>query len=271
MIVVIDYGMGNLRSVSKALESLGASVRVSSDPHEVAQAQKLILPGVGAFPAAMRELNARGLVEPIKVAIAFGKPYLGICLGLQLLFERGEEGEGADGLGILPGTVRRFGPGSHLKIPHMGWNQVMRTQEKPNIPVILAKDLHIDVYEPSKAVRLRHIPTGLIVTCEDEPSQLRNKEKAMRLLSEKLRGQGQSDVTGPRECPLLNGIPDGSFVYFVHSYYANPADRSIIALESEYSIRFTAMVWQGNLYATQFHPEKSQTLGLRLLKNFIEL
>ena len=209
MIVVIDYGMGNLRSVSKALESLGAEVRVSSDPADVAKARKLILPGVGAFPAAMRELEARRLVEPIKEAVAAGRPYLGICLGLQLLFEDSEEAGGAKGLAVLPGRVRRFETnGARLKIPHMGWNQVTSNQ--------------------------------------------------------------QSAISNQR-CPLLEGIQEGSFVYFVHSYYAEPADRSVIALESDYGGRFAAMVWRGNLFATQFHPEKSQAVGLRLLKNFIAL
>ena len=204
MIVVVDYGMGNLRSVSKALEALGASVRVSSDPVDLARADKLILPGVGAFPAAMRELNARGLVEPIRSSIKTGKPYLGICLGLQLLFEESEEGAGATGLGILPGRVRKFALDGRatLKIPHMGWNQVFSTQSR---------------------------------------------------------------------CPLLEGIPDGSFFYFVHSYYGDPSDRSAVALEADYGGRFTAMVWRDQLYATQFHPEKSQAVGLTLLKNFVEL
>ena len=210
MIVVIDYGMGNLRSVSKALEALGASVRVSSRPEDVTHADKVILPGVGAFPAAMRELSARKLIEPIKGAIAAGKPYLGICLGLQLLFDRGEEGEGATGLGILSGTVKRFSFNSAFgirhsafKIPHMGWNQV--------------------------------------------------------------RGQGIG------HCPMLQGIADGSFVYFVHSYYAEPIDRSVVALETDYGGPFASMVWRDNLFATQFHPEKSQAVGLQLLKNFIAL
>ncbi len=204
MIVVVDYGMGNLRSVSKALESLGTSVRVSSDPHDVAQAEKLILPGVGAFPAAMQELSARRLVEPLKRFIASGKPYLGICLGLQLLFDSSEEGEGAAGLGVLAGAVKRFPAGASRKIPHMGWNDVRRP--------------------------------------------------------------------GPQDgCPLLRDVPDGSFVYFVHSYYAEPADRAVTALETDYGVRFAAMVWRERLYATQFHPEKSQAIGLQLLKNFIAL
>ena len=211
MITVVDYGMGNLRSVSKALESLGASVRVSGDPRDVERAEKLVVPGVGAFPAAMRELAARNLVEPIKEAIGREVPYLGICLGLQLLFDESEEGEGANGLGIFPGRVRRFSSNgaAPLKIPHMGWNQVV-------------------------------------------PSQ---KEK----------GQSQ------KGCPLLKDIPEGSFVYFVHSYYADPADRSVVTLEADYGGPFAAMVWRGHLYATQFHPEKSQSIGLQLLKNFIDL
>ena len=129
MIAVIDYGMGNLRSVSKALEQVGAAVQLTSDPHTVEQAEKLILPGVGAFPSAMRELRARKLVDPIKDAIATGKPYLGICLGLQLLFDSSEEGGGERGLGILRGCVRRFSFDSSLKVPHMGWNQVMTRHE----------------------------------------------------------------------------------------------------------------------------------------------
>ena len=210
MIVVVDYGMGNLRSVSKALEALGASVRVSSDPDAVAQAEKLILPGVGAFPAAMRELTTRRLVDPLKQALATGVPYLGICLGLQLLFDSSEEGGGsATGLGVLRGTVRRFPSDGSLKVPHMGWNQIEGRQ----------------------------------------------------------KGEGKRQ----KECPLLKGIPEGSFVYFVHSYYAEPEDRSVIALESEYGIRFAAMVHRGSLFATQFHPEKSQAVGLKLLENFIKL
>jgi len=203
MIAVVDYGMGNLRSVSKALEHLNARVQVTSDPNELKRADKIVVPGVGAFPAAMRELSARGLVEPIKDAVASGKPYLGICLGLQVLFERGEEGEGAAGLGLLPGTVKRLTAAPPLKIPHMGWNQVCRTSQDG--------------------------------------------------------------------CSLLEGIPDGSFFYFVHSYAADPRDRSVVTLESDYGGRFPAMISRGRLFATQFHPEKSQALGLRVLQNFLAL
>ena len=209
MIAVIDYGMGNLRSVSKALERVGAAVQLTSDPHTVEQAEKLIVPGVGAFPSAMRELRARKLVDPIKDAIAAGTPYLGICLGLQLLFDSSEEGGGERGLGILRGCVRRFSFDSSLKVPHMGWNQIVRPQT--------------------------------------------------------------SDFRHQGPCPLLKDIPEGSYVYFVHSYCADPADRGVVALETDYGIRFASMVWKNNLFATQFHPEKSQTIGLTLLKNFVEL
>ncbi|MBI4355737.1 MAG: imidazole glycerol phosphate synthase subunit HisH [Candidatus Omnitrophica bacterium] len=209
MIVVVDYGMGNLRSVSKALERLGAQVRLTSDPDEVAEAEKLLLPGVGAFGAAMAELQRRHLIEPITAAIGRGTPYLGICLGLQLLFEDSEENPGIPGLGVLRGTVKRFPSDSSLKVPHMGWNQVIRYQT--------------------------------------------------------------SDIRPQDGCPLLNGIPEKSFFYFVHSYYADPADRSLVALESDYGLRFPAMIGRERLFATQFHPEKSQALGLRLLENFLSL
>jgi len=206
MITIVDYGMGNLRSVAKALEHAGASVRLTSDPAQVARADKLVLPGVGAFDAAMEELHARRLIEPLTQAIHKGVPYLGICLGLQLLFEGSDEGS-AQGLGILHGRVRRFPAEVKLKIPHMGWNQINRS--------------------------------------------------------------GKSEVGSRNGCPLLKDIPEGSFFYFVHSYYANPTDRSLVVLEAEYGIPFAAMVWKDNLAATQFHPEKSQALGLRLLRNFV--
>lgn len=207
-VVVIDYGMGNLRSVSKALESLGAEVCVTDKPGDVAKAKKVILPGVGAFPSAMRELKRRGLDEAVCEAVRSGRPYLGICLGLQLLFEESDEGDGKTrGLGLLPGRVPRFPMESKsgaLKVPHMGWNQVSRGKEAG-------------------------------------------------------------------DCPLLKGVPDESYFYFVHSYYALPKERECIALETDYGVRFASMVWKDNLYATQFHPEKSQALGLKLLENFIRL
>jgi glutamine amidotransferase len=248
MIVIVDYGMGNLRSVAKALESLGATARVSSEAADAAQADKLIVPGVGAFGAAMRELGARGLIEPIRQFIASGRPYLGICLGLQLLFESSEEGEGAgspapNGFGVLRGAVRQFpaspvgsaGGRIGLKIPHMGWNCVESPHTANDMPRTAPP-------VPSGSGRL-------------DPGV----QPATRAASPASR------------CPVLAGVPEGSFVYFVHSFYAEPADRSIIALETDYGVRFASMIWRGSLYATQFHPEKSQAVGLRLLDNFLAL
>ena len=213
MITIVDYGMGNLRSVSNALRLLGAPSRISSKPEDVDSADKLILPGVGAFGAAMRELESRGLAKPVeefaKKAKESGKPFLGICLGLQLLFDRSEEGGEVKGLGVLPGSVTRFPEPSQqnpqsreLKVPHMGWNQAKRTRSP----------------EPHK---------------------------------------------------FSDGIADGSYFYFVHSYYAEPKNATNIAMETGYGdISFPSVIESGSLVATQFHPEKSQAAGLALLKRF---
>ena len=201
MIAIIDYGMGNLRSVQKGFEKVGHQATITDDPADIRDAAKVILPGVGAFPDAMHELQRRELVEPIREAVAAGKPFLGICLGLQLLFEVGWEGGRHEGLGILPGEVVRFQVPPEYKVPHMGWNQL--------------------------AIR--------------------------------------------RHAPLLEGLTDGAYVYFVHSYFVAPRDRDVIATETNYPEPFTSMIWRDNLYATQFHPEKSQADGLRILRNFAEL
>ncbi|HUU42196.1 MAG TPA: imidazole glycerol phosphate synthase subunit HisH [Planctomycetota bacterium] len=199
MIVVVDYGMGNLHSVAKALEKAGGEVSVSSDPAGVRRADKLVLPGVGAFADAKTELDRRGLTGPVLEHIRAGRPFLGICLGLQLLFERShEDGEHA-GLGVVTGEVVRF-RASGLKVPHIGWNALEMT--------------------PGVA--------------------------------------------------LFAGVPDGSRVYFVHSYYVAPSDASVIAARTEYGETFTSAVATDNVWATQFHPEKSQRVGLRMLENFVE-
>lgn len=205
MIVVIDYGMGNLHSVRKALEVMGAKVKVSSRAEDISKADKIVFPGVGSFGEAMKELNRRKLVKPIKAAIAGGKPFLGLCLGLQLLFERSEEAPGARGLGVLKGDVKRF-RAEGLKVPHMGWNNV--------------------VYSP------------------------------------------QSIVHGLK---ILKNVPKGSYMYFVHSYYVKPKDKKVVLTTTSYGIDFASGVCKDNVYAFQFHPEKSQALGLKILKNFVRL
>jgi len=199
MITIIDYGMGNLRSVQKAFERVGAQAVVINNPEALQDADALVLPGVGAFGDAMTNLRAAGLVGPILSAVGEGKPLLGICLGMQLLFEESEEMGCHQGLGLLPGRVRRFAEG--LKVPHIGWNQI-------------------------------HIR---------------------------------------RPCPLLTGVRDGSFAYFVHSYYADPAEEEIVVAVTDYGPGFASVVAQGRVFGIQFHPEKSQDVGLRILRNFVSL
>ena len=200
MIVVVDYGMGNLRSVSKALEHLGGKIRVSSRPKDIENADKVVLPGVGAFGDAVRELHYRNLFEPLKIYLTNRKPFLGICLGLQLLFPSSEEDTTATGLGTFPGRNKRF-ESSTVKVPHMGWNQV-------------------------------HFPT---------------------------------------QHPLLRGVPDNAYFYFVHSFYACPEDPQIVLGACRHGDeKFAALLGQESIVATQFHPEKSQKAGLALLKNFID-
>jgi len=196
MICIVDYGMGNLRSVEKAFTFLGHDVRVSSEPREVLSAAGVVLPGVGAFGDAMRELDERGLVEPLREAITSGIPFLGICLGLQLLFEESEESPGVRGLGVMPGRVVRFSQG--VKVPHMGWN----------------------------------------------------------------------DIRAVRDHPVLAGIGDGSYFYFVHSYFVTPERDGHRLTVTAYGEEFASGVADGNLVAFQFHPEKSSASGLRLLENF---
>jgi len=201
--VIIDYGMGNLASVYNAMKFLGGDIKVSSASQDIKDADKLILPGVGGFRDTMEGLDKRGLLNVLQKAIREGKIYLGICLGLQILFEKSEEGN-ARGLGIFKGSVRKFQKDKGLKIPHIGWNSVDKRQ----------------------------------------------------IIDDKM---------------LLDGIRNYSYFYFVHSYYADPEDKSIIEATTNYGARFASCVWKDNIHAVQFHPERSQEIGLKMLKNFIEL
>jgi len=209
MIAIIDYGMGNLRSVQKGFESTGHEAVVTSDPKMISNASKVVLPGVGAFPDCMRNLTEYGLIDAVQDSISAGKPFLGICLGLQLLFTESEEFGLSKGLDVIKGRVIRFkGPAfdnpqsaaGNLKVPHMGWNS----------------------------------------------------------------------ISVKRRPPALADVPDNSHVYFVHSFHVVPEDKNVVATTTDYGIEFVSSIWKDNIFAVQFHPEKSQALGLSILKRFGE-
>jgi len=199
MIAIIDYGMGNLRSVQKAFEKVGAKTKVTHNAGDIVNADKVVLPGVGAMAPAMEKLQELGLIDSIRKVTREGKPFLGICLGLQLLFESSSEGGHVEGLKIVPGTVERF---TALKVPHMGWNQI-------------------------------------------------SVQRAGRI--------------------MFKDIINEENVYFCHSFYVKPKDASIISSITNYGIDYASAIVQGHLWGVQFHPEKSQTIGLNILKNFVEL
>ena len=200
MIAVIDYDAGNIRSVEKALAFLGEEVCISADPEVILSADAAILPGVGAFGVAMDRLRERGLDRVVsEFVLSEKKPFLGICLGLQLLFEKSEEDPEAEGLSLLKGKIRRIPSEGGRKVPQIGWNS----------------------------------------------------------------------LSFPKESRLFQGIPEGSYVYFVHSYYLDAGDRDVVAAETEYGVTIHAAVENGNLFACQFHPEKSGAMGLQILRNFI--
>jgi len=200
MIAIIDYGMGNLRSVQKALEKAGADALITQNRDDIEKASHVVLPGVGAMQPAMEKLESLGLTESIKKCIKEKKPFLGICLGFQLLFEKSNEGGHVKGLGLLPGNVKRFA--NDLKVPHMGWNQ-------------------LDIQQ--------------------------------------------------KDCPLWKGIENKSNVYFCHSYYVKPDDVALISTITDYGMDFTSAISKNNIFGVQFHPEKSQEIGLAILKNFMEI
>jgi imidazole glycerol-phosphate synthase subunit HisH len=203
VIALIDYGSGNLRSVHKALLKVGAEVRIVARPEEMLHAQAVVLPGVGAFDDCIHALDKQELLSASREFIETGRPFLGICVGYQALFEKSEEFNScAAGLGLFRGNVVRFSQTNGLKIPQIGWNQL--------------------------------------------------------------------EITQP-ECPLFRGVASGSFVYFVHSFFPKPEDASIVATRTTYGENFASSIWRNNVFATQFHPEKSQKVGLQLLHNFVEL
>lgn len=199
MITIIDYGMGNLRSVQKGFEKVGFNAKITSNPEEVIAAPAVVLPGVGAFKDAMDNLKETQMIDAIKEVVKKGKPFLGICLGLQLLFSESEEWGIHKGLDIVEGRVTRLPEG--VKIPHMGWNEIEMVNESP----------------------------------------------------------------------IMKGIDSGSHFYFVHSYYVEPVNPKVVTCQTEYGIKYTSIIKQDNVFGIQFHPEKSSTLGLKILKNFGEL
>lgn len=201
MIAIIDYGMGNIHSVNKALQKFGADTLITNRVEDIVACDKAVLPGVGAFDDAMAELERQNLIPAIKTLAKDKKPLLGICLGMQLFFDESEEAKSKKGLGLLKGRVRKFEPKANLKVPHMGWNQ-------------------IEIKSPSA---------------------------------------------------LFRNVKDRSFVYFCHSYYPEPKNKDIIAAACNYGAPFACAVNQGNVYGVQFHPEKSQVVGLKMLENFVKL
>ena len=201
MVAIIDYDAGNIKSVENAVRFLGHEVKVTADAGEILSADHIILPGVGAFGDAMQRLRAADLEGTIRQAVEAGKPFLGICLGLQLIFEESEESPGVKGLALLPGRFKRIPDGDGRKVPQIGWN----------------------------------------------------------------------DLSFPRQSRLFEGVPEGSYVYFVHSYYLEAGDPADVAARTEYGVRIDAAVEHGNLFACQFHPEKSERIGMQILRNFLEI
>lgn len=201
MIAILDYGMGNLRSVSKAFERVGANCQITRDPEILLQADKLVVPGVGAFRDCMEALQSFGLVEAIRQFIQSGRYYLGLCLGMQILMDESEEGSGVPGLGMISGKVLKFPADLGLKIPHMGWNSI-----------------HFE-----------------------------------------------------KKAKLFQGLAQDSYVYFVHSYYVAPDLAQLVAATTDYGLKFASSLQHDNILATQFHPEKSQKVGVQIIKNFCDL
>ncbi len=235
MIVLVDYGMGNLRSVEKALARVGADVRIVTDAKSVLGADAMVLPGVGAFGDCMKNLGKLDLAQATREFIASKRPFLGICLGFQALFESSEEAPGIEGLAVFPGTVPRF-QFNGVATQAGRQSPLGTTSLSRGTPAAAAKPV-----PPSDSIlKVPHMGWN----------QLRIKKA---------------------DCPLLNGVADNSYVYFVHSYYCKPKNTSVVCATTEYGIEFCSMLWAGTVFATQFHPEKSQAVGLKMLENFVKL
>ncbi|HJT21382.1 MAG TPA: imidazole glycerol phosphate synthase subunit HisH [Nitrospira sp.] len=243
MIAIIDYGMGNLRSVSNAFEAVGHRAVVTRDPRIIADADRVVLPGVGAFGDCMANLERYGLIDSIRSTVQSGKPFLGICLGLQLLFTESEEFGVHKGLGIIPGTVRRF-----------PWGQApggLAPARPVPVPILKVDKEPVPLQSPPKLQG--QAPAG---------------REPVPVPPLKVPHMGWNHVHFERACPLFDGIADDSEWYFVHSYFVDPSDRSIVATCTTYGFPFVSSIWRGNVVACQFHPEKSQSAGLRLIRNF---
>jgi len=270
MLAIVDYQMGNLRSVQKAFENVGHPARVTGDPRDIEAADRIVLPGVGAFQDAISELQRRDLVSPILAAIDAGKPVLGICLGLQLLFDVSEEDGQHVGLGVLPGRVVRFQPGQGTA----GSPSASGKLPAGETGLGCSAGEGLTGSEPTthgdagRAADRKSYPNALPAT-----SHSRDTSQRGRVLesARKVPHMGWNQLRILRPAPVLAGIPDGSHFYFVHSYYVVPSAPEVIATETDYGVAFCSMIWRDNLYAVQFHPEKSQRIGLKMLKNFAEL
>ncbi|MDH7487695.1 MAG: imidazole glycerol phosphate synthase subunit HisH [Anaerolineae bacterium] len=263
MIAIVDYGMGNLRSVQKAIERVGGQAAITAEAEALKAARGVILPGVGAFGDAMQNLHDRRLVEPLRRESAAGKPLLGICLGMQLLFEESEEMGHHQGLGLLPGRVVRFAsstPGVTIQAPAGQPCPAVRLAGYQPNQAALGLDLAVQAEQAEQSPLGNEVqdgPPAPLLPCPSAPLRVPHV--------------GWNQLHIRRESPLLAGVPDGGYAYFVHSYYVLPADESIVLATTDYGLEFASVVGRGNLFAAQFHPEKSQEVGLTLLRNFVQM
>jgi len=275
MIAIIDYNAGNLRSVQKAFQFIGAEAKLTSDPEEILSADAVVLPGVGAFKDCMDSLKRKGLQDTVKLAVSSGKPFLGICLGFQMLFEESEEhakenNGNIPGLGIFKGTVRKLELEPSLKVPHMGWNSIQEFYDNCDA----GESEKIPLHSINKSIRT------------NDKSKIEKQDDGKNHCKE---APGHEDKTvinktlishefiTDEHCghhtrnQLFKSLPANPYVYFVHSFYVDAADPGLVTARATYGKTFDVAIAKGNVYATQFHPEKSGDIGLQMLRNFLEL